>query len=417
MIRFLFLQARWYKRLGFFIFSITVSAHAADPAGALAATNQSAIEPAAPTNTDFDAAAFDRDRILKVAMSALTAEPITITKYHSPLSQGGTNDFYSQGDSWFPDANSADGMPYKQHPGEVNPNNFNDHKRCLSKMRDNVAALAAAYKITGNSRYATVAAEWLRVFFVDPETRMNPNLDYAEAVPGVAKGRSIGVSDVVPLVEIPSAVAVLQQSPNFPPAVLAGLKDWSTNFIGWMTGATGSTNGDDVAEQGSAHSVAYWLELTAFAKFIGDEDQVAKCRSRYKIFLLSGQTGPDGAIARAPKVRSYSTSLCIVDNLAIMCQLLSTPDDNLWNFTSSDGRNIRKSIDYIEPYIENKSRWPKPIDTTEAQWPSRQACLLFAGIVYEEPDYIELWKKLPPDPSNDEVRRYFAVTQPVLWLK
>src|SRR6185295_17733379 len=117
------------------------------------------------TNAGFDLISVERERIMARASAALIEEPVTITKFRAPYSEGGPNDFYTMGDSWFPDPASSNGIPYKQRPGEVNPENFNAHKKCLWQLQDNVAALAAAYQITGKSRYATVAAEWLRVFF------------------------------------------------------------------------------------------------------------------------------------------------------------------------------------------------------------------------------------------------------------
>ena len=50
-------------------------------------------------------------------------------------------------------------------------------------------------------------------------------------------------------------------------------------------------------------------------------------------------------------------------------------------------------------------------------WPARQPCLLFAGLALGEAPYFELWKNLPPDPTDAEVQRNIAITQPLLWVK
>ena len=118
---------------------------------------------------------------------------ITITKFRAKLSEGGPNDFYSNGDYWWPDPAKPDGLPYIQRDGQTNPENFNHHRLAVRQLRDAVAALGAAYKITGEERYADKAAELLRVFFLDPATRMNPNLNYRPGhsrafPPGAASG-------------------------------------------------------------------------------------------------------------------------------------------------------------------------------------------------------------------------------------
>jgi len=383
----------------------------ARPAPVVAASTNAVSTNAVPA-TAFDPGVYERDRILNKAMAALTDEPVTITKSHGPYSEGGSNDFYSMGDSWFPDPTSPNGLPYKQHPGEVNPDNFNDHKKCLWQMRENVAALAAAYKITGNNRYATVAAEWLRVFFIDPATRMNPNLTYAQSVPGVTKGRTMGVSDVLALVEIPKAVEALQNSPGFPPAVLAGMKQWGSNYLAWLA----ANIGEEAATLSNSHNLIYWLQTATWAGLVGDEDRVADCRAQFKLFSLPGQINADGSFNKAGKYRSYSTAVGQLDELATLCQDLSTPGENLWNFKSANSRDVHMAVEYMYPFIADKTKWPK-IETTELGWPGRRVSLLFAGLAYGDSKYIDLWKRLPADPTQEDVRRFLVVTQPVLWIK
>ena len=160
-----------------------------------AAEGESAADGAAGAARSFvpknmlDVAGIDRGRILQAATAALALEPISITQFRAPLSEGGPNDFYSNGDYWWPDPTKTNGLPYVQRDGESNPNNFNQHRRAIAHLRDGVAALGAAYQITGEDRYAAKAAELLRVFFLAPKTRMNPHLKYAQAIPGRTPGR------------------------------------------------------------------------------------------------------------------------------------------------------------------------------------------------------------------------------------
>jgi hypothetical protein len=101
-----------------------------------------------------------------------------------------------------------------------------------------------------------------------------------------------------------------------------------------------------------------------------------------------------------------------------LCQLLSTPDDDLWKFELPDGRGIRKAVEFLYPFLADKSKWPRAHDVQAWDgWPSRQPSLLFAGIAFNEPKYLDLWKKLSPDPADEEVQRNVALTQPVLWVK
>jgi len=363
-----------------------------------------------------DVAAIDHDRILKWAANAMIVEPITITAFHAKLSEGGANDFYSNGDYWWPNPATADGLPYIKRDGETNPNNFNEHRKCIWKLKDSVAALGAAYKITGDDKYAKKAAELLKVFFVDPETRMNPNLKYAQAVPGVSPGRGIGIIDTLHLIEIPKAVEVMEKSPEFPPEVVAGLKKWFTDYIVWMTT---SKNGDEESEAGNNHAVAFWLQIAVFATFTGDQEQLDECRYHFRNVFIPNQMDPDGSFPHElARTKPYGYSIFQLDNLVTLCYVLSKTNDDLWHFALQDGRTIRKAVDYMYPYLDDKSKWPKKPDVQAWEgWPARQPSLLLAGIAFNDPKYIELWKRLNPDPTNEEVRRNIAITQPILWVK
>ena len=156
----------------------------------------------------FDVAAFDRARVIQAADSYLNDKPVTVTASHSPRSAGGLHDFFSEGDYWWPDPKNPDG-PYIQRDGMTNPDNFVAHRQALMRLSVEVPALAAAWKITRDRRYADRAALHLRAWFVDDATRMNPNLEYAQAIHGRFTGRGTGIIDTIHLVEVARAIEVL----------------------------------------------------------------------------------------------------------------------------------------------------------------------------------------------------------------
>ena len=368
-----------------------------------------------PAPSGLDVAAMDRERILRAARAALALPSITITAYHAKLSEGGPHDYYSNGDYWWPDPAKSNGLPYIQRDGQTNPENFNGDRMALRHLRDAVAALGAAYKITGEDRYAAKAAELLRVFFLDPATRMNPSLKYAQAIPGLSPGRSIGIIDTLHLIEVPVAVEAMQKSPAFPADTLAGLKQWFRDYTEWMLT---SKNGHEEATAKNNHAVAFWLQVAVFAQFTGNEAQVAECRQKYQDVFVPDQMAADGSFPRElARTKPYGYSIFQLDNLATLCQVLSTPKEDLWNFQLPDGRGIRKAVAYLYPFLADKSQWPlKPDVMAWAGWPARQSSLLFAGLAFDEPTYLALWKKLSPDPADEEVQRNIAITQPVLWV-
>jgi hypothetical protein len=361
-------------------------------------------------------AAVDRDRILRAAEAALRREPLTITKYPAKLSEGGPNDFYSNGDYWWPDPSKPNGLPYIQRDGQSNPDNFSQHRMAVRDLRDAVAALGAAYKLTSDDKYVAKAVELLRVFFLDPAARMNPNLNYAQAIPGVSPGRGIGIIDALHLIEVPRAIATMEKSPAFAPEILTGLKQWFRELGDWMMS---SKNGQDEAKTTNNHAVAFFLQLAVYAQFSGDAAKVDECRRQFKEVFVAKQMAPDGSFPRElARTKPYAYSIFQLDNMATLCQVLSTSEDNLWKFELPDGRGIRKAMEFLFPYLADKSSWPhKPDVQAWEGWPARQPSLLFAGLALGEPRYVELWKRLPPDPKDAEVQRNIAIKQPLLWVR
>jgi hypothetical protein len=362
-----------------------------------------------------DVAAVDKARILKAASAALKLAPLTLTKYTAKLSDGGPNDFYSNGDYWWPDPKKPNGLPYIQKDGQSNPDNFSQHRLAVRDLRDAVAALGAAYRITGEDRYVVKSVELLRVFFLDAKTRMNPHMKYAQAIPGVSPGRGIGLIDALHLAEVPLAIKAMQKSPALSKETLAGLQGWFRDFAEWMTT---SKHGRDEAATTNNHAVAFYLQLAVYADFIGDDKKLADCRKQFKEVFVAKQMAPDGSFPRElGRTKPYAYSIFQLDNLAALCQVLSRPDDDLWTFKLADGRGMQQAMAFLYPYLVDKSKWPHKGDVERWEfWPVRQPCLLFAGLALGEQRYLDLWKTLPPDPSDLEVRRNMAITQPLLWV-
>lgn len=363
-----------------------------------------------------DVAAIDKDRILKAASAALNQAPVTITAFPAKLSEGGPNDFYSNGDYWWPDPSKPNGLPYIRRDGETNPENFIAHRMAVKTLRDSIAALAAAYRITGDDKYVTKASELLKVFFLDPRTRMNPRLDYAQAVPGVSPGRGIGIIDTLHLIEIPPAVRAMERSKTFPAHLSHDLRRWFRELAEWMTT---SKNGIEEANAKNNHAVAFHLQLAVFADFIGDEAKVALCRVKFKEVFVARQMAPNGSFPlELARTKPYGYSIFQLDNMALLCQVLSTPEDNLWTFETEDGKGIAKAIAYLYPYLEDKSKWPlKPDVNAWEGWPARQPSLLFGGMALGVQKYVDLWQTLPADPTDPEVQRNIGITQPLLWVE
>ncbi|HWL16236.1 MAG TPA: alginate lyase family protein, partial [Opitutus sp.] len=117
------------------------------------------------------------------------------------------------------------------------------------------------------------------------------------------------------------------------------------------------------------------------------------------------------------RTKPYGYSIFQLDNVALLAEVLTTPAENLWQFALPDGRRVAQAVAFLAPYLADRERWPFAPDIAHFEaWPIRQPALLLAGYRLGRPDYLALWRRLPADSTDAEVRRNMAVTQPLLWL-
>jgi hypothetical protein len=351
--------------------------------------------------------------VLKAANEYLNDEPVTIVASRSPRSAGGIHDYFSEGDYWWPDPQNPDG-PYIQRDGLTNPYNFIEHRRSLIRLSVQVPALAAAWRLTKDERYARHAVQHLHAWFVDEKTRMNPNLQFAQAIHGRFTGRGTGIIDTIHLVEVARAIDILKDSRSLTMTELGGVIQWFTDYLNWLTT---SKNGTDERDAKNNHGTCWVMQVAAFAQLVGNRDLEEYCRNRFKTVLVPTQIALDGSFPEElRRTKPYGYSLFNLEAMATISELLSTGKDDLWTFQTSDGRSVSKAVAYMYPFMKDKKSWPLKADVLyDEEWPMRQNSLLFAGRALNRPEYIELWKTLRADSKVGEVIRNFFIRQPVLW--
>ena len=380
--------------------------------GGAAALGSAAL--AAPTEGGYAlVAATDRERVVLAAQRYVKETPLTITSFPSEKSPGGVHDFYSQADYFWPDPTNPDG-PYRERDGQSNPENFLGHRRAMIALSVQMPALTAAWVLTRDRRYGERAVEHLRAWFVDPATKMNPNLEYAQGVTRGVTGRSWGIIDTLHLVEVARAATFLRGKLLSKEDDIA-LTSWFRSYLEWLqTSKKGMTERDAA----NNHGTCWLLQAAEFARLTGDEDVRDDLRVRYKTVILPKQMGADGSFPlELKRTKPYSYSIFNLDVMAGVCQSLSRVGDDLFNFTLSDGRGMCKGAAFLFPFLEDKTRWPftKDVEHFDAL-PVRAPSLLFCGLACGRQEYIALWKRLNPDPTDMEIIRNFPIRQPLLWV-
>jgi len=355
----------------------------------------------------------DRKRILAAADLYILREPMTITAFPTTRSAGGLHDFYSQADYFWPDPKNPTG-PYINRDGQSNPDNFNDHRKAMIALSVEMPALTAAWLLTGKTKYGKRACDHLRAWFVTPATRMNPNLQYAQAVQNLSTGRSIGIIDTLHLVEVARAASLLSSNIQSS-ADDAAVKDWFRSYLDWLkTSERGKQERDTL----NNHAMCWALQAAEFAHLLKDGSTRQEVYERYKTILLPNQLGMDGSFPRElTRTKPYSYSIFNFDVMTGLCQSLTGLEPDPLRFKLSDGRGMCKAAEFLYPYLKDKGSWKWAHDVEHFDsLPVRSPGLLFSGVACGKPDYVALWKTLNPDPTDREIIRNYPIRQPLLWV-
>jgi hypothetical protein len=377
-------------------------------------------------DTHPDVAAIDRERILGHAGRYVGMAPVTVTSLPCSRSPGGAHDYYSEALAEVdPDAAVAAASATPPFTGQ---------RDALFAMGLAVPALAGAYVLTGEERYAVQAAAHLRAWFVTPETAMKPSLDYGSVLVGVgakagAGGRPEGILETLPLVEVARAIPFLAASSALSDADLAGVKGWFAAYLLWLTEAHDSgPRLAALARDRKDHNASSWmLQVVAYTLLTATDasgpanetSAAAELRHRFRTVMLRAQMRSDGTFPNELRTAyPYRNSLMNLDLFAGICQLLSTRFESVWEYQLEDGPGMRSAIAYHFPFIADRHLWPFLADASHFnELPGRRASLLFCARAYQRPEYAALWKQLPPDPADAEILRSVPIHQPLLWVR
>lgn len=284
--------------------------------------------------------------------------PSVMDKLRVPPS-GDKHDYLSLGPYWWPDTTKTDGLPYIRRDGVVNPETRGEYVDVPSKniLFSNVNDLGWAYYFSSERKYAEKAVELLKVWFVNPETRMNPNLQFAQGIPGINDGRGIGIIDWSGIHRIISPLQILEADGMIDEATAKEIHSWFGEYLNWLLT---SEYGVDEDNYFNNHGTWYDVQVVAIQIYLGKtEDAKNRLENKTKARIAS-QIEPDGSqpheLARTKSLGYSTMNLRGFLHLANMGQKLGV---DLWNFKTEDGRGIIAALDYLYPFATGEKTWER----------------------------------------------------------
>ena len=193
--------------------------------------------------------------LLERADQALNEGPYSVTFKKKPAPSGDIHDYTSMGPYWWPDSTKEDGLPYIRRDGEINPEyyEYKDNEQ-LGKLIPALKTLSQAFYFTDDEKYAKHGIFLLRKWFLDPATKMNPNLNYAQGIPGRTEGRGIGIIDIRHLGSLPDILTLFSRSVHWEESDEREMTAWLQEYVDWLIF---SKHGRDAMMNGNNHTTWY----------------------------------------------------------------------------------------------------------------------------------------------------------------
>lgn len=313
------------------------------------------------------------DRQLGRSLRDLTAHadtwldqgPWTVVDKPKPAPGGDPHDYLSQAPYWWPSqpatADNPWGCPYVQRDGQRNPEvDTGTDRQDVEKVFDSTYDLALAWYYTGRRQYAEKASQVLRTWFLDPATRMNPNLDHGQFIPCKYDGRAIGIIDFSQsYTSVLDAIALLDTgAPGWSRRDRAAMLDWNTAYRDWL--ADGAFGKEEGAAQNN-HGTFYDMQLAALAYATGDTDLARRTVLAARTLRIAPQIAADGSqpqeLARTRSWHYSTFDLVAYTRLAAIGRHVGV---DLWSYRGPDGQSLFKAVDYLLPAATGTEPWPHP---------------------------------------------------------
>lgn len=304
---------------------------------------------------------------------------------------GDKHDYMSQAPYWWADPSKPNGLPYIRRDGERNPE--------LSKISDSTGKdsliqeseiTAVAYFFSGNEKYAEHSAKLIRTWFIDEKTRQNPNLNFAQGIPGINTGRGIGLIETRELYRIIDASILLEGSKSWTSADKKALKKWFGDFLKWMLE---SDLGKDEADERNNHGTYYDVQIISFALFT-DNHEIAQQQIEVTKQRIKSQFAKDGSQPHElARTLSWSYVNMNLFGFFTIARLAENLNIDLWDFETDDKKSIKKAFEWLVPFIKNEKDWthqqikPKTFELTIK-------LLNLATQKYKKTEFAELAKNL-----------------------
>ena len=336
-------------------------------------------------------------KLRKKADEFMAMKPVSVMDKDIIPSSGNKHDYYSMGPYWWPDPDKDDGLPYIRRDGIRNPETYNYDAPALDKMGEAVFDLSLAWVYTRNDKYAYEAGKWLRTWFLDPETRMNPHLEYGQSIPGITEGRGIGIIETDVFINVAEAISILDDAGVLTQDERSELTEWYRSYNHWLLT---SKKGWDERMWPNNHGTSYDAQVASYAIFTNDDSIASMILDSVKIKRIETQFEADGSQPlELKRTKAMGYSIYNLIHHARIATIAENYGMDLWHYQNSKGGGITRAVKYLIPYLSGEKEFPyQQLGGIESQIPRFKELLRMNPYGWDDPEisrFLEEYKNVP----------------------
>lgn len=300
--------------------------------------------------------------ILGNARQALSRQPESPVDKPEPGPSGDIQDYYHPAPYWWPNPKTQDGLPYVQRDGVrvpgtrmYEPESTRYDRTRLQGLFDDCTSLTLAAFVTGQQCYSDHALLWLDRWFINPDTRMNPNLTYAQVRMGHNgnRGAQTGVIECKDFYYALDSIRLLDHMGAISGKQLEQIRQWFVQYLQWLLT---SDQGIKEAQARNNHGTYYDLQVAAIAAFVDDYEALYGALARAEE-RISVQISPEG-VQTEEMTRTITAHYCCftLQGWLNLVNLSTLFDQGFVVRATQDGHPLRKAVEWLLAY--EGQPWP-----------------------------------------------------------
>ncbi len=329
------------------------------------------------------------------AEKLMVGKRISVVDRRIRAASGDIHDYASMGPYWWPNPDTENGLPYIRKDGQHNPETKDAG---WGELFTSVSTLTLAAYYLEEAKYAEKAVENIKIWYLDPETKCNPHLNYGQSIPGICDGRGIGLIDTAHSFELIEAAELLDAMGFMPENVMSGLKAWYNEFLDWMIT---SEIGIDEDRQHNNHGAWYDVQVGVTALFLNRPILAEKTLSLAYDRRILKHIQFDGKqpheLARTNAIGYSTMNLMALMNIASLAKKAKCKRD-MWHDKREDGSYaLQMALEYLAQFTDSLENFPYQQINGK---PNPDGCahlMMIASVHYPESNYKERAEKYLKD--------------------